>query len=174
MTALALVACGTAGAEPTATGAPATEHATSPEGGASAALRPGMPSTWKVLPTIAAAAQTAAKAEGVTVDGAQAWGDAAIGCYAVRVALHGGSDGADALAEQVLASLRAAQLTMRDVIKPTGPQGALTLGFATTTYQGRLRAELGNGRVAALACFGNQREPATCDATCARVLGTAP
>lgn len=165
LTALALVVgCGTAGAEPAATtnGAPTTNGA----------LRAGMPATWKALPAIASAASTAARADGVAIDAAEAWGDPAGGCYAVHVVLHGGSDGADALAEQVLASFGATpKLVLRNAVKPTGPQGALTASFEAAPHRGRVRVELGNGRVDTLACFGNARDLPACDATCTRVLG---
>jgi len=167
MTAVALVACTTAAAEP---GAPASRGASAP------------PAGWKQLPPIAAAAGAAAKADGVTIDAVDAWGEPAIGCYAVWLALHGGTAGAPALAEQVLDSFKGAggapkpaggpqgAFSLDDLVKPGEPEGVLAFAFTRPPYRGRVRAHLGNGRITAIACFGNQREPAACEATCARVV----
>jgi len=181
MTAVALVAvvaCRPAGAEPARR---------------DAAERPA---GWTQLAPIAAAAAAAAQAEGVTIDAVDAWGEPALGCYAVWLALHGGTTGAPALADQVLGSFRdaartrdgaertrvgaaaaagsQAAISLDEVVKPSEPEGMLAFSFARSPYRGRVRAQLGGGRVTAVACFGNQREPAVCEATCTRVLqGTA-
>jgi len=167
MTAVALVACTTAAAEP---GAPASRGASAP------------PAGWKQLPPITAAVGAAAKADGVTIDAVDAWGEPAIGCYAVWLTLHGGTAGAPALAEQVLDSFKGAggapkpaggppaTISLDDLVKPGEPEGVLAFAFTRPPYRGRVRAQLGNGRITAIACFGNQREPATCEAACVRVL----
>jgi hypothetical protein len=167
MTAVALVACTTAAAEP---GAPASRGASTP------------PAGWKQLPPVAAAVGAAAKADGVTIDAVDAWGEPAIGCYAVWLALHGGAAGAPALAEQVLDSFKGAggatkpaggpqgAISLDDLVKPAEPEGVLAFAFTRAPYHGRVRAHLGNGRITAIACFGNQREPAACETTCAHVL----
>ena len=170
MTAVALVACSTAGAQP---GAPPSQGGGAP------------PAGWKQLPPVAtaigAAARPAAR-DGVTVDAVDAWGEPAIGCYAVWLALHGGAAGAPALAAQVLKSLgdpggpREAgggpreAIALDDVVTPSEPDGVLAFAFARPPYRGRVRAQLGSGRIAAIACFGNQREPSACEAACTRVL----
>ena len=84
-----LAACGQAGAQPSAT----------------SGLK--APVGWIAIPEIATAVAAAAKTEGTTVDGAEAWGDPARGCYGVWLAIHG--DGASA--EQVLAGLASQPIT---------------------------------------------------------------
>lgn len=187
MTALALVACNAAGADPAA---PASRDGARPEG-------------WKQLPAIATAVEAAARTDAVTIDRVDAWGEPARGCYAVWLALHGAASEAPVLAEQVLAGLapaaprgagppaqparpqprprpldRAASppggLSISDVERPTSPVGVLAFAFASPPYRGRVRAQLGAGRIDLTACFGNQREPRACETTCARVLEAAP
>ena len=154
LTVLAVVACSPAGAEPVAGGPASRVH----------------PAGWWQLPEIGAAVAAAAKADGITVDTADAWGEPRMGCYAVWLDLHGdAAAAADALADQVLGS--AAVLSPSDVARPSGPDGTLGFSFARPPYRGRVRAQLGAGRISAIACFGNQREPVTCDAACNRVLG---
>jgi hypothetical protein len=179
--AVALVACSAAGADPPAP----PSRVAHPEG-------------WKQLPAVATAVGTAARAEGVTIDAVDAWGEPAHGCYAVWLALHGGTRDAPALADQVLAGVaRAAasrdgaasargarsrdaaagwreEIAIREVVKPTDPSGALAFAFTSPPYHGRVRARLGKGRISAVACFANEREPLACDATCAQLLEAAP
>jgi hypothetical protein len=206
MTAVALVACSSAGADP---GTPVSL-------GADAA-----PAGWKQLPAIATAVDAAARAEGIAVDAADAFGQPALGCYAVRIALRGpdGADGAaPALADQVLAGFSvgsptaaagpsttaasssttaagssttarpsktaagkaggsagaAPTLSISDVVKPSDADGVLAFAFARPPYHGRVRAQLGHGRIAAVACFANEREPLACDAPCTQVLQRVP
>lgn len=185
MTAAALVACSAAGADP---GARASLGASPP------------PAGWKQLPPIAAAVAAAARADGIAIDAADAFGEPARGCYAVRLALHGPAAAAPVLADQVIAGLLAASgppaaaaatpraapgardasanrpgaISISDVVKPTGADGVLAFAFARPPYHGRVRAELGHGQVAAIACFANQREPLACDAACTRLLQDAP
>jgi hypothetical protein len=158
---LSLAACGQAGAQPSAT----------------SGLTP--PAGWIAIPEIAAAAATAAKGGGVTVDGAEAWGDPARGCYGVWLALHG--EGASA--DQLLAGLAGQPVTVRDVVKPETGDGIVSLGFDSTTapgtsvrenYRGRLRARIAAGKITALACFANEREPNACDGACTTLLGELP
>ena len=156
VTAVALVACSAAGADPAA----APSSVAHPEG-------------WKQLAPMAAAAGAAARADGVTIDSVDAWGEPAHGCYAVWLELHGGSADAPALADQVLAGIgrtAATALTVSDVVKPTAATGVLTLAFTRLPYRGRVRAQLGKGRIAAVACFANEREPLACQAICAQLL----
>jgi hypothetical protein len=157
MTAVVLVACNTAGAEP---GASPRRDANSP------------PPGWRQLPPVATAAGAAARAEGVTVDAVDAWGEPALGCYAVWLALHGGTAGAPALADQVLGSFPGASISA--LTRPAGPEGELAFAFARPPYRGRVRARLGGGRIEAVACAGNQREPAACDDACTGVLERGP
>lgn len=176
MTAVALVACSAAGADPAASA------------GGGAARPPG----WKQQPSMATAVSAAARANGVVIDAVDAWGDPAAGCHAIWLALHGGAGDAPALAEQVLEGLRSTVqsalpggpaaakagarpgISISEVAKPTGPTGVLALGFARPPYRGRVRAQLGGGRITAIACFANQREPVACEAACALVLRGVP
>jgi hypothetical protein len=158
LSAVALVACTAAGADP----APAPS------------ALPGSPASWKALPTIAHAVASAAAADGVTVDAADAWGDPAVGCFALRLAIHGGAAATDALVDQVLAGQAGQKITFTDVVKPAAGQDVLAFGFARAPYRGRVRARLTGGKITAMACFGNQREPVACDATCTHMLQGAP
>jgi hypothetical protein len=168
--AAALVACNAAGADPNAA---SSRSAARPEG-------------WKQLPAMATAVGAAARADGVTIDSVDAWGEPANGCYAVWLALHGASGDAPALADQVLAGLSRAggprskesavsgELVISELVKPVGREGVLAFAFANAPFRGRVRARLGGGRIAAVACFGNERAPRGCDATCGRVLEGSP
>jgi hypothetical protein len=156
--AAALAACGRAGAAP--------EQASG--------LLP--PAGWQALPGIAAAARDAL-GPGIEVSGAEAWGEPAMGCYAVWLAIRA-AGGAEALAAQVVAGFTAmagsgsgAALTFKDVAAPSGDEGVLALAFERGDHRGRLRARLGGGQIAALACFANQREPLACEAACTALLG---
>ena len=166
LAAMTAAACSSAGAAPAASGA-----APAASGAAPAPSKPepaAHPARWRALPAIAAAVTTAAAGDGTVVDAASAWGDPAAGCYAVWLDAHGPAAPAPALADQVLAG--AAALAPADVVKPAGPDGELAFAFARPPYRGRIRARLGSGRISAVACFGNQREPQACDAACAGVL----
>lgn len=198
VTAVALVACSAAGADPVA----APSSVPHPDG-------------WKQLPAVAAAVGAAAKADGVMIDSVDAWGEPAHGCYAVWLELHGGSAEAPALADQVLAgfthaagprdgaaapgsagssnagaskaaaSNAGASMAARtrnlaawseavvtsDVVKPAAATGALTFAFTSLPYRGRVRAQLAKGRIGAVACFANEREPLACQAICTQLLG---
>lgn len=179
LTAIALVACAAASAEPTA-GQPAPGQP-APGQLAAGQLAPGQlaagataahPAGWRQLPAIAAAAAAAARADGVVVDSADAWGEPVRGCYAVWLALHGAAADAGALADQVLGGL--GPLSPTDIVRPSAPDGTLTFRFARGPYRGSARAHLGGGRISAVACFANRREPPACDAACPRVLETVP
>jgi hypothetical protein len=143
------------------------------------------PAGWEALPQVAAAAKAALGAR-ATVDGAEAWGEPAMGCYAVWLALR--ADGsAEAVGKQVMAGFTALAaggsessgsgsgagepLVVRDVAAPEGDEGVLALAFERGEHRGRLRARLGGGKLAALACFANQREPAACEPACTALLG---
>lgn len=156
---IALVACNAAGADPAPPG-----------------TLPGSPASWKALPTIAKAVGRAAAADGVTVDAADAWGDPAVGCFALRLVVHGGAEPTAALVDQVLAGLKQAgpKMTFTDVVKPATGGDVLAFAFARPPYRGRVRARLAGGKITAMACFGNQREPVSCDATCTHMLQGAP
>jgi len=132
------------------------------------------PAGWQPLPALAVAVTSAAQTAGIAIDGTEAWGETAMGCYAVWIAMSGGDAGADALADQIFAGLTAEHIAVRDLAKPTGDSGKLQLVFERAPYHGRLRANLDRGSVVALACFANQREPIACDAACNALLGGAP
>lgn len=152
---LALAACGSAGAQPEATGQ-------------TSGIAP--PAGWQAMPPVAAAARTAAGASGVVVDGAEAWGEPAMGCYALWIALRGsGGGGAEELTRQILDGL-AAESIMTTEVKPA-TDGVLALTLERAPYRGQLRARLDEGRIAALACFANQRERAACEPGCRALLG---
>jgi hypothetical protein len=176
MTVLALVACSAAGAEPAAPVAAGAPVAV-PAAGAPVAVAPAVhPAGWKQLPAIATAVAGAARADGVVIDGADAWGEPAVGCYAVWLALHGGKAEATLLVRQVLDGLaaRSVAIAISELATPSGPEGVLAFAFARAPYRGRVRAQLSAGRIAMTACFANQREPAACDAACTRVLQGGP
>lgn len=150
-----VAACGQAGAQPSATSGIAA------------------PAGWTALPELASAVGAATRTESVAVDGVEAWGETARGCYAVWFTLHGSGATADA----VLASLATEQLATSDVVKPESPEsrdGVVAVTFAKPPYKGRLRVRLVEGKLTALACFANQREPKTCEAPCTLLLGAIP
>jgi len=165
--AVALAGCGRAGAAPEQT----------------SGLTP--PAGWQAMPTIAAAARAALGA-GAEVEGAEAWGEPAMGCYAVWLAIRA-SGSAEAIGQQVVAGFTAAAAgsgdgakpaepgatptLIKDVAAPSGDEGLLTLAFERGVHRGRLRARLGGGRITTLACFANQREPLACEAACTALLG---
>ena len=90
------------------------------------------------------------------------------------LALHG--DGASA--QQVLAGIEAEGIVVRDVVKPEGRDGLVSATFerpqAATPWRGRLRARIAAGKITALACFANQREPGACEPACTMLLGGLP
>jgi len=138
LAALALTSCANAGAGPTTVTGP-----------------PG----WPAIDAIANAAGDGAKADGVAVEATAAWGDAARGCYALALELRGGGD-----AQKLVDGIGAAGIATREVVY----EGSrVTLGVARAPYDGRVRADVADGRVNARACFWNEREPATCAAACA-------
>jgi len=155
-----LAACGKAGAQPNQ-----VSGVTPPAG-------------WTVVPSVASAAREALGK--VAIDGVEAWGEPAMGCYAVWMAMQS-SGRAEDVAEQILASLTPAAgsaappaIALRDVVKPTGEDGVLSLAFDRAPYAGRLRVRLGGGRLDALACFSSRREPAACETACTGLLGGTP
>jgi len=144
----------------------------------SAALASGLaaPIGWQPLPPLAAAARQAA---GVTVLGSEAWADTTRGCYASWLAMRGAGAAPDRLAEQLLKSITGeptlAGVTVRDVVKPSAgaDNGVLAFGFERGVYRGKVRAMLArDGKVVALACFWNQREPAACEQACTHMIGS--
>src|SRR5262245_32609664 len=75
------------------------------EAGAGSGLTP--PAGWQTLPSLATAATTAAKQYGIAVDGAEAWGEAARGCFAGWIALHNGGGSPEEMATQLVTGLSA-------------------------------------------------------------------
>ena len=147
------------------------------EAGPGSGLTP--PPGWQALPSLASAATDAAKHSGITVDAAEAWGDTARGCYAGWIAFRGSGGAIDVMADQLVRSLSAEPalggIAIRDVQKPQAgaKTGALVLAFDVARYRGRLRANLASdGKIAALACFWNQREPAACEQACSALVGS--
>jgi hypothetical protein len=149
----------------------------SSEAGPGSGLTP--PTGWAPLPTLAAAASDAAKAGKVSVDGVEAWGEPARGCYATWFAVRGGGGAVDAMATQLVTSLSAEPalvgIVVRDVLKPAAgaTSGVLALSFERGVYRGKLRATLASdGKLAALACFWNLREPIACEQACNGLIGS--
>jgi len=158
--AVALVACSAASAEPGAPPGPASS--THPAG-------------WQALPAIASAVATAAAGDGAVIDAVDAWGEPAMGCYAVWLELHGGTADAPALADQVMRGLPATPaFAASEVVMPASLTGVLAFAFSAPPFHGHVRAQLGAGRIAARTCFATAREPIACNAACARVLQGVP
>jgi hypothetical protein len=137
------------------------------------------PSGWQPLPALATAATDAAQSGGTRIDAVEAWGETARGCYAAWIALQGGGGDPAAMADQLVTSLSAepalAGIVVRDVIAPAagGKSGVLALTFQRGVHRGKLRATLASdGKVEALACFWNQREPIACEQSCTTLLGS--
>ncbi len=120
------------------------------------------PAGWRALPELANAIGTAAQ-----LDGVQAWGDPAKGCYAASIVATGGGD----LAGELLAALAAEKVVTTDIVKPTNNTGVLAFTLERGPYRGMVRAQLEPDRVSALACYHNQREPLGCESACAAFLG---
>ena len=149
---------------------------------ADAGAQPPMPSPkppagWTPQPAIVTAAKDALGKK-TTVDALEAFGDPAMGCYSVWMAVRGSGK---ALAEQLVKGLTEPdkkqpkrKVTIKDVVKPAADEGLLALSFESAPYTGRLRARLGKGRITALACWSAQREPAACDQACTTILGALP
>jgi hypothetical protein len=149
----------------------------SSEAGSGSGLTP--PPGWTALPALATAASDAAKAGRISVDAVEAWGEPARGCYATWIALRGGGGAADVMATELVNSVRAEPalvgIVVRDVVKPAAGAkiGVLSLTFERGIYRGKLRATLGSdGKLAALACFWNLREPIACEQACTGLLGS--
>ena len=149
----------------------------SSEAGPSSGLTP--PAGWTPLPALATAATEAAKTGKLAVDGVEAWGEPARGCYAAWFSVHGGGGAADAMADQLVRSLSVEPTLMGilvgDVVKPAAgaTSGVLSLTFARGVYRGKLRATLASeGKLAALACFWNFREPIACEQACNGLIGS--
>ena len=153
--AVLLVGCADAGAQPPAPS-------------------PKPPAGWTAQPAIVTAAKDAlGKTE---IDGIEAFGDPAMGCYSVWMAVRG-SGKATELADQVVKGLTEKQkrkVDIKDVVKPAADEGVLALTFESAPYKGRLRARFGKGRITALACWSSQREPAACEQACTTMLGALP
>jgi hypothetical protein len=122
---------------------------------------PAIPSGWRALPELAATVGSAAGAR----DRTQAWGEPAMGCYAVSLALAGRASAAD----DVAAVLRAAGFAVTDA---TTTGDVATLAFARGDYHGRARANVGDGATL-VACFWNDREPDACARACDAIIGAA-
>jgi len=146
---LALGACGSADAQPTATSGLQT------------------PAGWQTLPAVANAVRAAAAAPGITVDGAEAWGETSLGCYAVWFAMHGDGGSADQLTKEILDGLSDARITATQ--QSADP---LVLAIEKAPYKGTLKAELGGGKITALACVATDRDP--CEPACKTLLGAMP
>lgn len=143
----------------------------------------GPPAGWQALPDVAMAAHKELGST-VQVEGVEAWGEPARGCYALWIAVASGGS-AEQIAEDILAGLASPtpatgavgisapprSVAVRDVAKPVGIDGVLRLGFEQGGYRGKLAAKLGSGRIVTVACFANQREPASCEPGCNALLG---
>ena len=129
------------------------------------------------MPSLATAARDAAKGGALTVENAEVWGETSRGCYAAWIALAGGTHSRSALADDIVQGIEKepalAGITVSDIVKPADLEpDTLSLAFVRKPYTGKLRAQLSkDGRVALLACFWNEREPAACEASCTALLG---
>ncbi len=139
------------------------------------------PASWHALAELATAVGDAAKAGGATVDGAAAWGEPAMGCYAAWLALRGAAAAPDAMAQQLLAALpldpQLAGIALHDLVQPAAgaDRGTLSFTFERAPYRGRVRAQLASdGAISALACFWNDREPLACSEGCTKLIGSMP
>jgi hypothetical protein len=148
----------------------------SSEAGPGSGLTP--PAGWQPLPPLAAAATEAAKAGKLTVDGAEAWGEPARGCYAAWFALRTAGGAPDVIADQLVNSLRVDPalfgVLIKDVVTPRAgdARGVLSLAFERAQYRGKLAAVIAKeGKLTALACFWNPREPRACEQACNGLLG---
>jgi hypothetical protein len=132
------------------------------------------PPGWTAQPAIAVAAKDALGKK-ATVDGLEAFGDPARGCYSVWMAVRGAGSAKD-LAEQLVKGLAGEQrkVDIKDVVKPTTDEGVLALSFETAPFKGRLRARLGKGKIVTLACWSTPREPLACEQACTSLLGALP
>jgi len=155
---LLLAACGSSDAAP---GSGAVPPGVTPPFMPPKAAIATPPAGWIAMPTVASAAIEALGAK-TTGD---AWGEPAMGCYAVAV----GFAAHDAKA--LLADVKA-QVSVRDVVEPPAQGGVLAFAFDKGPWQGRVRAIIATGEVTAVACFWNDREPAACEAACVGVLGS--
>ncbi len=147
-----LAGCGSAGAQPEPV---STASVTPPQG-------------WQVLPAAATAATAAAGAPGIVVDHMQAWGEPTAGCYALWFALHGGSGGSETIAKEIVDGLAAEKFVVGD---PAVADGMFELAIERAPYKGRVRARVGDGKLAGIACVANQRDPASCETPCKTMLG---
>lgn len=145
------------------------------EAGSSSGLTP--PAGWRPLPELATAAGEAAKEAQITVDGVEAWGEPARGCYAAWFALKATPGTPGHIAERLTTSMTAdvPSLTVADVVQPDPKaveSGVLALGFTRVPYRGRVRASIvKTGAITLLACYWNDREPAACEAACTGLIG---
>ena len=138
-----------------------------------------MPPSWTAQPVIVAAAKAALAK--TTIDGIEAFGEPAMGCYSLWMSVRESGTAKD-LAEQIVRGLAAPadkkpparKLDVKDVVKPQTDEGVLSLAFETAPYKGRLRARLGKGRIVALACWASPREPLACEQACTTLLGALP
>jgi hypothetical protein len=141
--------------------------------GAAAKTASGLtaPAGWRELPALASSARAAATAPGTSVDGVEAWGEPAMGCYAVWLALRGATGGGDDAARQVVDGLTTARFTLSES-RTNGREVSVELERAP--YRGALQVRVGDGALTALACVANERERPACAAACATLLGAAP
>lgn len=129
------------------------------------------PAGWAAQPAIVTAAKQALGKQ--TIDGIEAFGDPAKGCYSVWMAMRGSGSAKD-LAGQIVKGLAGGKVEIKDVVTPTSEDGVLSLAFVAAPNKGRLRARLGKGKLVALACWSVEREPAACEQACTSVLGGLP
>jgi hypothetical protein len=133
------------------------------------------PPGWQAMPSLATATSDAAKADGVVVDGAEAWGEPARGCFGAWLGLRAGARAPDAMVDALVKSLAAEKIEVRDVVKPAAGAiaGTMSLVFEQAPYHGKLRGQLlKDGHMTLLACFWNDREPVACETACTQLVGS--
>jgi len=126
------------------------------------------PPGWQALPDAVTVVKTAAGATGITVDDVKAWGEPTTGCYALWFALHGGGGGAESISKAIVEGLTAEKFVASESALA---DGFFELAIERAPYKGRMRAQVGDGKIAGLACVANQRDPASCEAPCKTMLG---
>jgi hypothetical protein len=122
------------------------------------------PAGWQPLAELATAASEAAKGDGVPVEAAAAWGDTAMGCYALALTVRGDSSPA-AISKELAAGFVATKIG--DV---AAGSDSVALTFERGAYRGKLHAQIRDSAIEAVACFWNEREPDACAAACAGMM----
>lgn len=130
-----------------------------------------MPSGWRPIPAIAAAA-TAALEDPTAIDGAQAWGEPALGCYAVWISMRGTGDAA-AIGARIVSGLGGEpELVTSELVGPVATRGASDAKGAGAVGATQLLT-LAFGRVHPPAGAGSPTRPAVTGVAAVQGVGSA-